>query len=159
MYTIVITAQIESGFIVQDGLFHLIAFQYFRVQHHVYGNARNERLDSYCPSARRLVMVRTVVVMVRTVAEACNEGTTCVWSAVIFRVDERLRTSEFKSKPQSECHQCDEAHFWLNGYVNKQNCRIWSEANPQVYVETPLHPQKLTVWCALWVGGILLQKR
>ncbi|GFY17965.1 DUF4817 domain-containing protein [Trichonephila clavipes] len=29
----------------------------------------------------------------------------------------------------------DEAHFWLNGYVNKQNCRIWSEANPQVYVE------------------------
>ncbi|GFU58294.1 DUF4817 domain-containing protein [Trichonephila clavipes] len=37
-----------------------------------------------------------------------------------------------------------EAHFWLNGYVNKQNCRIWSEANPQVYVETPLHPEKLT---------------
>ncbi|GFT93272.1 hypothetical protein TNCV_2220321 [Trichonephila clavipes] len=47
----------------------------------------------------------------------------------------------------------------LNGYVNKQNCRIWSEANPQVYVETPLHPEKLTVWCALWAGGILLQKR
>ncbi|GFV44017.1 uncharacterized protein TNCV_3571381 [Trichonephila clavipes] len=37
----------------------------------------------------------------------------------------------------------DEAHFWLNGYVNKQNCRIWSEANPHVYVETPLHPEKL----------------
>ncbi|GFX52124.1 hypothetical protein TNCV_547831 [Trichonephila clavipes] len=55
--------------------------------------------------------------------------------------------------------QCDEAHFWLNGYVNKQNCRIWSEANPQVYVETPLHPEKMTVWCALWAGGILLQKR
>ncbi|GFV05429.1 hypothetical protein TNCV_226401 [Trichonephila clavipes] len=53
----------------------------------------------------------------------------------------------------------DEAHFWLNGYVNKQNCRIWSEANPQVYVETPLHPGKLTVWGALWAGGILLQKR
>ncbi|GFW71609.1 hypothetical protein TNCV_2548231 [Trichonephila clavipes] len=53
----------------------------------------------------------------------------------------------------------DEAHFWLNGYVNKQNCRIWSEANPQVNVETPLHPEKLTVWCALWAGEILLQKR
>ncbi|GFV66082.1 hypothetical protein TNCV_2891521 [Trichonephila clavipes] len=53
----------------------------------------------------------------------------------------------------------DEAHFWLNGYVNKQNCRIWSEANPQVYVETPLNPEKLTVWCALWAGGIPLQKR
>ncbi|GFU35586.1 uncharacterized protein TNCV_2099021 [Trichonephila clavipes] len=49
----------------------------------------------------------------------------------------------------------DEVHFWLNGYVNKQNCRIWSEANPQLYVETPLHPEKLTVWCALWAGGII----
>ncbi|GFS55392.1 putative DD41D transposase [Trichonephila clavipes] len=48
----------------------------------------------------------------------------------------------------------DEAHFWLNGYVNKQNCRVWSETNPQVYVETPMHPEKLTVWCALWAGGI-----
>ncbi|GFX15562.1 transposable element Tcb1 transposase [Trichonephila clavipes] len=56
------------------------------------------------------------------------------------------------------CHErrIDEAHFWLNGYVNKQNCRIWSEANPQVYVETPLHAEKLTVLCALWAGGILL---
>ncbi|GFU48783.1 putative LOC100569746 [Trichonephila clavipes] len=53
----------------------------------------------------------------------------------------------------------DEAHFWWNGYINKQNCCIWSEANSQVYVETPLHPEKLTVWCALWAGGILLQKR
>ncbi|GFU51033.1 hypothetical protein TNCV_4450241 [Trichonephila clavipes] len=54
----------------------------------------------------------------------------------------------------------DEAHFWLNGYVNKQNCRIWSEANPQVYVETPLHSEKLTVWCAFmgWWNR-LLQKR
>ncbi|GFV72866.1 putative transposase [Trichonephila clavipes] len=49
----------------------------------------------------------------------------------------------------------DEAHFWLNGYVSKQNCRIWSEGNPQVYVEKPLHPEKLTVWCALWAGGII----
>ncbi|GFW84715.1 DUF4817 domain-containing protein [Trichonephila clavipes] len=38
----------------------------------------------------------------------------------------------------------DEAHFWLNDYVNKQNGRIWSKANPQVYVETPLHTEKLT---------------
>ncbi|GFX66955.1 uncharacterized protein TNCV_4180801 [Trichonephila clavipes] len=49
----------------------------------------------------------------------------------------------------------DEAHFWLNGYVNKQNCRISSEANPKVYVETPLHPEKLTAWCTLWTGGII----
>lgn len=49
----------------------------------------------------------------------------------------------------------DEAHFWLNGYVNKQNCRIWSDENPQAYVETPLHPEKLTVWCALCATGII----
>ena len=49
----------------------------------------------------------------------------------------------------------DEAHFWLNSYVNKQNCRIWSEDNPQVYVETPLHPEKLVAWFALWTGGII----
>ncbi|GFY14572.1 hypothetical protein TNCV_4827761 [Trichonephila clavipes] len=48
----------------------------------------------------------------------------------------------------------DEAHFSLNGYVNKQNCRIWSEANPQVYVETPLHPEKN---CALWAGESLVR--
>ncbi|GFT28726.1 hypothetical protein TNCV_3584621 [Trichonephila clavipes] len=60
---------------------------------------------------------------------------------------------------KAAANDSDEAHFWLNGYVSKQNCRIWSEANPQVYVETPLHPEKLTVWSALWAGGILLQKR
>ncbi|GFY26043.1 uncharacterized protein TNCV_1917931 [Trichonephila clavipes] len=53
----------------------------------------------------------------------------------------------------------EEAHFWLNGYDNKTKLPHLSEANPQVYVETPLHPEKLTVWCALWAGGILLQKR
>ncbi|GFS58780.1 transposable element Tc3 transposase [Trichonephila clavipes] len=52
-------------------------------------------------------------------------------------------------------NRSDEAHFWLNGYVNKKHCRIWSEANSQVYVETPLHPEKLTVWCALCADGII----
>ncbi|GFW80880.1 hypothetical protein TNCV_3779601 [Trichonephila clavipes] len=67
--------------------------------------------------------------------------------------------SRFRVSVSNGTMEIDEAHFWLNGYVNNQNCRIWSEANPQVYVETPLHPEKLTVWCALWAGGILLQKR
>ncbi|XP_073832543.1 uncharacterized protein [Musca autumnalis] len=33
----------------------------------------------------------------------------------------------------------DEAHFWLNGYVNKQNCRIWSEeqVKSKVYRNKP----------------------
>ncbi|GFS63215.1 hypothetical protein TNCV_1496451 [Trichonephila clavipes] len=73
--------------------------------------------------------------------------------------DGEIRTVRLKTQHGTVIRPVDEAHFWLNGYVNKQNCRIWSEANPQVYVETPLHPEKLTVWCALWAGGILLQKR
>ncbi|GFW01048.1 hypothetical protein TNCV_1762861 [Trichonephila clavipes] len=36
----------------------------------------------------------------------------------------------------------DEAHFWLNGYVNKQTCRIWSEANPQGYVKSLVYLDK-----------------
>ena len=49
----------------------------------------------------------------------------------------------------------DEAHFWLNGYVNKQNCRIWDEEQPEEVQVLPLHPQKTTVWCGLWAGGII----
>ncbi|GFX88277.1 transposase [Trichonephila clavipes] len=64
------------------------------------------------------------------------------------RIPQLVINSLIESMPQS-----DEAHLCLNGYVNKQNCSIWSEANPQVYVETPLHLEKLTVWCALWAGG------
>ena len=49
----------------------------------------------------------------------------------------------------------DEAHFWLNGYVNKQNCRFWDAHNPQMFEEASMHPQRLTVWCGLWHGGII----
>ncbi|GFY26627.1 transposable element Tcb2 transposase [Trichonephila clavipes] len=73
-----------------------------------------------------------------------------VWGAISF--DSRTPLGVIRGTLTA---QREEAHFWLNGYVNKQNCRIWSEANPQVCVETPLHPEKLTVWCALWAGGII----
>jgi len=49
----------------------------------------------------------------------------------------------------------DEAHFSLGGYVNKQNCRIWGSENPQVIEERPLHPEKVTVWCAFWSEGVI----
>ena len=39
----------------------------------------------------------------------------------------------------------DEARFWLNVYVNKHNCRIMSDDNPEAFVETSLHPEKVTV--------------
>ena len=49
----------------------------------------------------------------------------------------------------------DEAHFWLNGFVNKKNMRYSSDENPYVLHETPLHPQKITVWCDLRAGGVI----
>ena len=49
----------------------------------------------------------------------------------------------------------DEAHFHLDGYVNKQNCRIWGTENPHVIVEKPMHPARITVWCEFWSGGII----
>ncbi|GFV31844.1 hypothetical protein TNCV_2087471 [Trichonephila clavipes] len=87
-----------------------------------------------------------IIVRVRSVRTSCSK------SAAIVAFPKATVINVYRKWTPN-----DEAHFWLNGYVNKQNCRIWSEANPQVYVETPLHPEKLTVWCALWDGGILLQ--
>ena len=50
----------------------------------------------------------------------------------------------------------DKAHFYLRGYINnKQDCRIWSSENPKMIIEKPLYPQRVTVWCGFWAGGII----
>jgi hypothetical protein len=43
----------------------------------------------------------------------------------------------------------DEAHFHLDGFTNTHNCRIWATENPVVIHEKPLHPERVTVWCAI----------
>jgi hypothetical protein len=43
----------------------------------------------------------------------------------------------------------DEAWFHLSGYVNSQNYHTWATENPHVYEESPLHPQKIGVWCTV----------
>lgn len=48
----------------------------------------------------------------------------------------------------------EEAHFTLNGHVNKQNMRFLEIQN-QTYAERPLHSQKVTVWAALSSAGII----
>ena len=54
----------------------------------------------------------------------------------------------------------DEAHFWMNGFVNKQNCRIWGASNPHQYQESILYPEKLTVWCGRhWAIRLPQRKR
>ena len=48
-----------------------------------------------------------------------------------------------------------EAHFDLGGYVNKQNCCIWSTENPHAYIEKLTHPKRITVWFRFWSRGII----
>ncbi|GFW50783.1 DUF4817 domain-containing protein [Trichonephila clavipes] len=94
-------------------------------------------IDNSHPQRRRTVITEEAIATIeRSIEEDPNEFVEWVQNeiAVVPDFHKRILFS-------------DEAHFWLNGYVNKQNCRIFSEANPQVYVETPLHPEKLTVWC------------
>jgi len=47
----------------------------------------------------------------------------------------------------------DEAYFWLDGYVNRQNYRIWGTQKPELLRTKPLHPKKLTVRCGLCSEG------
>jgi hypothetical protein len=39
----------------------------------------------------------------------------------------------------------NEAHFLLDGTVNKQNYRYWVQENPQQLHQKPLHSSKVTV--------------
>ena len=49
----------------------------------------------------------------------------------------------------------DEAHFCLNGKVNRQNCRIWASEKPEDVYQLPLHSPRVTVWCAMSASGII----
>ena len=49
----------------------------------------------------------------------------------------------------------DEDYFDLGGYVNKQNCCIWSTENLHAYIEKSTYPKRVTVWCGFWSRGII----
>ena len=49
----------------------------------------------------------------------------------------------------------DEVHLDLGGYVNRQTCRIWGTENPHAYIEKPMHPVRVTVWCGFWSKVII----
>ncbi|PNF19049.1 hypothetical protein B7P43_G11702 [Cryptotermes secundus] len=48
----------------------------------------------------------------------------------------------------------DEAHFHLNGTVNKQSLRYWASKNQRYIHQRPLHSQRATVWCAVAPFGV-----
>ena len=55
----------------------------------------------------------------------------------------------------SEKMVSDEAYFHLSGHVNKQNSRFWGSESSQIIHETSLHPQKITVWCAIHAKNVI----
>ena len=48
----------------------------------------------------------------------------------------------------------DEAHFYLNGIVNKQNFQYWASENPRELHQRPPQIPKVTVSCGLRKCGI-----
>ena len=49
----------------------------------------------------------------------------------------------------------DEAHFHLNGFVNKQNFGYWGVENLRILNEKELYPQRVTVWWAILCDRII----
>jgi len=43
----------------------------------------------------------------------------------------------------------DEAHFYLDNFMNKQNCCYYAAVNPRNLYEWPLYSSKVSVWCAV----------
>jgi hypothetical protein len=49
----------------------------------------------------------------------------------------------------------DEAHFYLNRNVNKENFRYWATENPHMLHQKPPHSEKVKVWCSVSAFGVL----
>ena len=43
----------------------------------------------------------------------------------------------------------DEAHFYVSGYVNKENYRYWGSENPHLAEAKSLHPVKVMAYVSL----------
>ena len=67
-----------------------------------------------------------------------------------IQCDRLTEKADFGKKKK---HLFREAHFDLDGYVNKQNCHIWGTENPHAYIEKPTYPKQ----CGVWSRGIIGQ--
>ena len=77
-----------------------------------------------------------------------------------YSVQERVKIVEFYYVSENanflnNLIMSDEAHFHLNGYVNKQNCRIWGTENPRALHQRQLHPLRCTVWCGIMADKVI----
>ena len=61
----------------------------------------------------------------------------------------------FEEDPELVIVTSDEAHFHLNGNVNKQNFRYWSPMNPRQLHERTVHCDRVTVSAAVAKLGVI----
>ena len=69
-----------------------------------------------------------------------------------------IMTAKIIAEPRLIKNICfsDECTFNLNGQVNKQNCRYWSDENPRVFREGYTeYPQKVNVWAGILGDAII----
>lgn len=77
--------------------------------------------------------------------------------------DRRLQFCEVMSQrliedPQLLFNICfsDECTFYLNGAVNRHNCRYWNDSNPHLFREVHTqYPQKINVWSGILGNHII----
>ena len=74
---------------------------------------------------------------------------------------QKLNEGDYQERLAFEEHEdeiimvSDEAHFHLNGSVNKQNFQYWAPQNPHEVHERPSHSPRVTVWCAIGKAGVI----
>jgi hypothetical protein len=82
--------------------------------------------------------------------QAINDEDTVNWKTVCEALLNTLGNDDF-----NHILMMDEANFHLCGNVNSQNCRYWATEDPRVIHQTPLHSEKVMVWCGVASFGVI----
>lgn len=72
--------------------------------------------------------------------------------AFSWRILEKIRLGDLDPK---KTWFTDEAHFWLSGYVNKQNYRFWGKSKPEVFRTKRTQRIRVTAWIAISAIGVI----
>jgi hypothetical protein len=76
----------------------------------------------------------------------------------IQNTPQRMALAECTQNDEVSCNNVwfsDEAHFHLDGVVNKQNVRFWASENPRVIHEKVHRAPRTTAWFSISRHGLL----